>query len=81
MQVSVTRKKTEQGGLPHGLYLTVADWTLWWSAMAANAIVVSLSFNAYFPTLSATLGYDPTVSLLPLRMSLVINIIAFWLCR
>lgn len=55
-------KESEQGGLAHGLYLAVTDWTVWWFAM--NAVVASLSFNAYIPTLSATFGYNPTVSLL-----------------
>ncbi|KAJ8593298.1 MFS general substrate transporter [Rhizopogon salebrosus TDB-379] len=58
------QNETEEGGRAHGLYLAVTDWKVWWFAMAVNAIVVSLSFNAYFPTLSATLGYNPTVSLL-----------------
>jgi len=58
------QEETETGGRAHGLYLAVTDWKVWWFAMAVNAIVVSLSFNAYFPTLSATLGYNPTVSLL-----------------
>ncbi|OBZ76616.1 Pantothenate transporter liz1 [Grifola frondosa] len=30
----------------------------------AGCLVVSLSFNAFFPTLSATMGYNPTVTLL-----------------
>jgi len=34
------------------------------AALALTAQVIGLSFNAYFPTLAATLGYDPTVSLL-----------------
>ncbi|KAG1806862.1 MFS general substrate transporter [Suillus plorans] len=76
------QKETEQGGLTHGLYLAVTDWTVWWFAMAVNAIVVSLSFNAYFPTLSATLGYNPTVSLLLVAPPFVFAVIVtFCLCR
>lgn len=33
-------------------------------ALALTAQVVGLSFNAYFPTLTATLGYNRTVTLL-----------------
>jgi hypothetical protein len=73
-------KESEQGGLAHGLYLAVTDWTVWWFAM--NAVVASLSFNAYIPTLSATFGYNPTVSLLlvapPFAFAVVV---AFCLCR
>ncbi|KAG1820238.1 sugar transporter [Suillus subaureus] len=76
------QKETEQGGLTYGLYLAVTDWTVWWFVMAMNAIVISLSFNAYFPTLSATLGYNPTVSLLLVAPPFVFAVIvAFCLSR
>lgn len=32
--------------------------------MALSSYVVGLSFNSYFPTLTATMGYSPTISLL-----------------
>ncbi|KAF8609699.1 MFS general substrate transporter [Ceratobasidium sp. AG-I] len=48
----------------HGFMLAVRDWKVWWLALALTAQVVGLSFNAYFPTLTATLGYSRTVSLL-----------------
>jgi hypothetical protein len=47
-----------------GLWLAVSDFKVWWLALALTSEVVALSFNAYFPTLSATLGYNTTVSLL-----------------
>lgn len=47
-----------------GLIMAVMDWKVWWMAFAMTSQVVSLSFNAYFPTLSATMGFDTTVSLL-----------------
>ncbi|KAG2117463.1 major facilitator superfamily domain-containing protein [Suillus clintonianus] len=56
--------ETEQGGRGHGLYLAVTDWKVWWIALATAGQMVSLSFTIYFPTLSATLGYNPTVTLL-----------------
>lgn len=54
----------ETEGATSGLWLAVTDWKVWWFALAMTAQVTALSFNAYFPTLSATLGYNPTVTLL-----------------
>jgi hypothetical protein len=74
--------ETEKGGLAHGLYLAVTDWKVWWFATAVNSVVTSLSFNAYFPTLTATLGYDPTVTLLLVAPPFVFAVIVtFCLCR
>ncbi|KAJ3532449.1 hypothetical protein NM688_g7421 [Phlebia brevispora] len=56
--------ETESGGRAHGLIMAVTDWKVWWLSLALTSMVVSLSFNAYFPTLTATLGYNPTVTLL-----------------
>ncbi|KAG2101764.1 major facilitator superfamily domain-containing protein [Suillus cothurnatus] len=56
--------ETEQGGRCHGLYLAVTDWKVWWIALAAASQTVASSFVIYFPTLTATLGYNPTVTLL-----------------
>ncbi|KIP07682.1 hypothetical protein PHLGIDRAFT_19109 [Phlebiopsis gigantea 11061_1 CR5-6] len=56
--------ETESGGQMHGLLQAVTDWKVWWLAMALTSMVIFLSFNAYFPTLTATLGYDRTVTLL-----------------
>lgn len=54
----------ETEGATSGLWLAVTDWKVWWFALALTAQVTALSFNAYFPTLSATLGYNRTVTLL-----------------
>lgn len=54
----------ETEGQASGLWLAVTDIKVWWLAFAMTAAVVGLSFNAFFPTLSATLGYNTTVSLL-----------------
>lgn len=51
-------------GSSSGLWLACADPKVWWLAFTLTAQVVALSFNAYFPTLSATLGYNTTVTLL-----------------
>ena len=56
--------ETEVGGHAAGLLLAVKDWKVWWMALTMTSQVTALSFNAYFPTLSATLGFNPTVTLL-----------------
>lgn len=53
-----------KGGHMDGLHLAVNDWKVWWLALGLTSMVVSLSFNAYFPTLSETMGYDRTLTLL-----------------
>ena len=47
-----------------GFHLAVSDWKVWWLALILTAMVASVSFEAYFPTLVATLSYEPTVTLL-----------------
>ncbi|KAJ8589302.1 MFS general substrate transporter [Rhizopogon salebrosus TDB-379] len=54
----------DSGGGKSGLQLALSDWKVWWLALALTSLTVSLSFNAFFPTLSATLGYTSTRSLL-----------------
>ncbi|KAG1788911.1 MFS general substrate transporter [Suillus plorans] len=56
--------ETENGGFSYGFYLAISDWKVWWIAILSTAQVVALSSLAYFPTLTATLGYNPTTSLL-----------------
>ena len=51
-------------GASSGLWLAVTDWRVWYMALALTSQVVALSFNAFFPTLAATMGYDRTVTLL-----------------
>ena len=55
--------ETEAGGLTYGLRLALTDWKVWWLALAMASNVIGLSFNAFFPTLSATLGYNRTITL------------------
>ncbi|EGN93087.1 hypothetical protein SERLA73DRAFT_98475 [Serpula lacrymans var. lacrymans S7.3] len=74
--------ETEQGGQVSGLYLALTDWKVWWFSFAMLAQVIALSFNAYFPTLSATLGYNPTVTLLLCAPPFVFTaLFAFYLSR
>lgn len=56
-------QQTEQGPV-FGLWMALTDWKVWWMAFAMTSQVIALSFNAYFPTLAATLGFNPTVTLL-----------------
>jgi hypothetical protein len=51
------------GGFSDLLSLT-ADWRAWWLGVALGCGNASTSFNAFFPTLVATMGYSPTISLL-----------------
>ncbi|THU87620.1 MFS general substrate transporter [Dendrothele bispora CBS 962.96] len=53
-----------EGGMIHGLVLAVTDWKMWALALGLTSQVIALSFNAYFPTLTATLGYSETITLL-----------------
>ncbi|KAL0576310.1 hypothetical protein V5O48_005686 [Marasmius crinis-equi] len=39
------------------------DWKIYWFALTLTSLVIALSFNAFFPTLTDTLGYGETVSL------------------
>ena len=53
-----------KGSRVPGLLEALSDWRVYWLALTLTSLVVSLSFNAFFPTLTATLGYSPTVTLL-----------------
>ena len=47
-----------------GLVDALTDWTVWWLATAGFFLNVAESFTLFFPTISATMGYGSTVSLL-----------------
>jgi hypothetical protein len=47
-----------------GLVMALQDWKVSWLFFATASMTISLSFNVYFPTLSATMGYNRTVTLL-----------------
>jgi hypothetical protein len=68
--------QTEKGNTA-GFVSAITDWKVWWLAFTLTSMVVSLSFNAFFPTLSATMGFNTTVTLLlcaPVRYVLY----SFW---
>ncbi|TCD70425.1 hypothetical protein EIP91_003506 [Steccherinum ochraceum] len=73
--------QTEQG-MYNGFVMAMTDWKVWWLALALTSMVVSLSFNAFFPTLSATMGYSSTVTLLLCAPPWVFStLLAFAACR
>lgn len=47
-----------------GLKQALTDWKVYFMAVSLTSMVLGLSFNAFFPTLSETMGFDTTVSLL-----------------
>ncbi|KAG1743055.1 MFS general substrate transporter [Suillus lakei] len=47
-----------------GLAEALMDWRVWWLGVALHLIASSTSFVIFFPTLSATMGYSATTSLL-----------------
>ena len=47
-----------------GLGDALTDWTLWWLAAAGCFLLVGSSFGLFFPTIAATMGYSPEVTLL-----------------
>ncbi|PPR06575.1 hypothetical protein CVT24_001756 [Panaeolus cyanescens] len=63
VQADADGQQSKQGPF-HGLYLAVTDIWVWWFALMLTSQTVALSFNAYFPTLSATMGFNRTVTLL-----------------
>ncbi|KAJ7283698.1 MFS general substrate transporter [Mycena rebaudengoi] len=70
-QALAVRRMKEDSGLDplglkrtFGLWAAISDWKVWRLALALTCIVMSLSFNAYFPTLAETMGYGTTLTLL-----------------
>ena len=47
-----------------GLILALRDWKVWCFALAQINLAVNLSLNVFLPTLTATLGYGTSVTLL-----------------
>lgn len=80
--VGVGDQGETEHGAGQGFWLAVSDWRVWWLAVTMTAYVISLSFNAFFPTLSATLGYGKTVTLLLCAPPFVFSaIVTFFLAR
>ncbi|KAG6336606.1 hypothetical protein ID866_2482 [Astraeus odoratus] len=48
----------------NGLMEALADWRVWWLAITTTILFATQSYTNFFPTLAATMGYDPTITLL-----------------
>ncbi|XP_006460435.1 hypothetical protein AGABI2DRAFT_192144 [Agaricus bisporus var. bisporus H97] len=46
------------------LVLAISDWKVWYMALAELVSIISSSHYLYFPTLTKTMGYNTTISLL-----------------
>jgi hypothetical protein len=64
----VVTVRNEHEGTPvedwSGLVEALSDWRVWWLGAALILMDASLSFRIFFPTLSATMGYNSTITLL-----------------
>lgn len=47
----------------NGFWLAVTDLKVWWLSLVLMSGIIPLSFNIFFPTLGATLGFNTTVTL------------------
>lgn len=72
---ALARKRMEEDAEGHGtaeptssdfsdVLSMMTDWRTWLVGTALSCCNASLSFNMFFPTLAATMGYSPTISLL-----------------
>ncbi|KAG6906541.1 hypothetical protein DXG01_013249 [Tephrocybe rancida] len=69
--LAIRRMQEDAALLPHyepmseyaGFLMAVKDWKVWWLAVTYAGILLSVAFNAYFPTLTSALGYNRTISL------------------
>ncbi|KAG1743059.1 MFS general substrate transporter [Suillus lakei] len=62
--LTVIEHKSKPEGDFSGLAEALMDWRVWWLGVALYFMETSMSFRIFFPTLSATMGYNPTISLL-----------------
>ncbi|KIJ05909.1 hypothetical protein PAXINDRAFT_121966 [Paxillus involutus ATCC 200175] len=73
-ELALARRRVEEDAcgsdhLDQAKYLStltqaLTDWRVWWLSTALLCIFATDSFSNFFPTLSATMGYSPTISLL-----------------
>ncbi|KAK4688760.1 hypothetical protein P7C73_g1345, partial [Tremellales sp. Uapishka_1] len=65
-----------------GLVMALSDWKIYILMLSLTACVTGLSFNIYFPTLTKTLGYGTTETLLlaapPWIFSCLISLVNSW---
>ena len=59
------RGDIEQKGVQGlGLVEALTDWTVWWLAIAGTFVLMGVTYGIFFPTIAATMGYSPPVTLL-----------------
>ncbi|KAG1877312.1 major facilitator superfamily domain-containing protein [Suillus subluteus] len=63
-EVAVVERESKPEENLSGLTQALIDWRVWWLGVALHLIACSQSFAIFFPTLSATMGYSATASLL-----------------
>ncbi|KAH7887800.1 MFS general substrate transporter [Phlebopus sp. FC_14] len=65
-----------------GIVQALRDWRVWWLSIALGSVYASQSFSNFFPTLSATMGYTPTISLLlcapPWLLGTAVSFVVTW---
>lgn len=75
-------KRFHLGNQGEGFWLAISDWKVWWLAVILTAQVNALSFNAFFPTLTATLGFNPTITLILVAPPFIVAAVcAFFVSR
>ncbi|KAG1877330.1 MFS general substrate transporter [Suillus subluteus] len=63
-EVAVIERESKPEENFSGLAQALIDWRVWWLGVTLHLMTCSLSFIIFFPTLSATMGYNATTSLL-----------------
>ncbi|KAG2122684.1 MFS general substrate transporter [Suillus cothurnatus] len=63
-EVMAIEHESKPEGNFSGLVEALMDWRVWWLGVALHFMDCSQSFTMFFPTLSATMGYNTTTSLL-----------------
>ncbi|KAF7587218.1 hypothetical protein BBP40_007531 [Aspergillus hancockii] len=73
---------SEEQGPWDGLFMAVKDIKIYWMMITFTAYVVGLSFNAFFPTLTGTLGFSYVPTLLmsapPWVFSCIFSLCVAW---
>ena len=61
-----------------GLVEAFTDLTVWWLAIAFMLLEISQSFVMFFPTVVATLGYSPSITLLLCVPPQILNVLTMF---
>lgn len=79
---AVSESSERSNGVIADLVIALTDWKVWYIALTLFFSVISTSFFMYFPTLTSTMGYNPTITLLLCAPPwLVTAAWALWVCR